>query len=345
MKNYVIVVLAILACNCTDANLPLIEEAPQFKKVPQWEQVLPGSNVESGRIVAQGDSVLIVSDNNEGSLMLSIDNGVTWSSINGDQKRVRGAVSFVIRGPNIYVGTWFGEVYQSTNGGKNWRQLGQGLDNQIMSLAVIDNDIFAIIAKIYPGERPLNCLYHLNLRENTWIPCTNGVPTNIDGACLLVRGKRILASMTGGTFCSDDNGISWSRVSLEKFNRMVGSNNVILALSSAGGVAYSHDNGQTWHGIAHLGGVMAIAVNPKGIFVGCSGQQGVYFSPDLGSTWSPISNVGLPFYNSLSNAIQVILINGMAISKDKIYALALVPSNEPSGGSVGELYQFAFELK
>lgn len=216
-----------------------------------------------------------------GGLFRSTDDGTSWRETGLTDVSPN---NLIIRGTNLFVGTWGQGFYRSTDYGTSWIALNSGLtDNYIYSLAMVDTILFAgtIDAGVYrstnKGENwsPVNegltgtCITELttnninllatissndifistNFGEN-WTVINSGLG-DLHITSLYIYDAGIYAgTWNGGVFRSDDTGASWVAIN----NGLTGTyvyalttiNTTIIAGTANGNVYRSTENDSVW---------------------------------------------------------------------------------------------------
>jgi photosystem II stability/assembly factor-like uncharacterized protein len=244
----------------------------------------------------------------------------------------------------------YGGAFVSTNGGKQWEQVSQGLDGRDVFvlaespdgtiLAGTNHGIFALEADAKNGQ------------SGIWSSRSTIQNTLVKRATETHYGKRInvekqvkdrertiearvydldistdvwLASTAGGLFTSQDKGASWQGgpVLDSVEYRAVAVHGSQLAAVRKDRVILSADAGQTWMPI----GVPAMLTRIHGAAFSADGtlwlgaREGVYFTHDLGKTWLwvhrlPLSDVDDLIYDAPMGKILV-----SSRSSDQIYII------------------------
>jgi photosystem II stability/assembly factor-like uncharacterized protein len=244
----------------------------------------------------------------------------------------------------------YGGAFVSTNGGKQWEQVSQGLDGRDVFvlaespdgtiLAGTNHGIFALEADAKNGQ------------SGVWSSRSSIQNTLVKRATETHYGKRInvekqvkdrertiearvyaldistdvwLTSTAGGLFTSQDEGASWQGgpVLDSVEYRAVAVHGSQLAAVRKDRVILSTDAGQTWMPI----GVPAMLTRIHGAAFSADGtlwlgaREGVYFTHDLGKTWLwvhrlPLSDVDELTYDAPMGKILV-----SSRSSDQIYII------------------------
>lgn len=186
----------------------------------------------------------------------------------------------------IYAATNLG-VYQSTNGGSSWNDIGASMPNANTSIQVRTNsngDIFA--------GTLANGIFFSSNNGTTWAARNTGLgDLNITSIEIDNTGK-VYAGTKNGLFISTNNGASWTAANSGIAHPWIQtihvvSDNKVFAGTQRSGVFFTSDGGQSWSDrsngmkLHNLSDVMFKGNNE--IFLGSA--YGMYYSDDNGSTW------------------------------------------------------------
>jgi hypothetical protein len=236
--------------------------------------------------------------------------GLTTQSVN----------SLALNGTTLFAGTYGNGVYSSTDSGNSWNHLINGLNTNVLELAMsisgttifagtdagvfrssnngttwgtpglVNYSIGSLVVSgitIYAGTT-VNGLFKSINNGSTWTYL--GLPSSNIGA-LAINGTTILVSTGFGISRSTDNGVSWTSVSSTVFPGSFAVIGTTFFAGSSNGVFKSTDNGNSW--VAVNGGlptnpeITALCISGTSIYAGIY-QHGVYQSDDDGGSWTPI---------------------------------------------------------
>ncbi len=226
------------------------------------------------------DGLRIFAGTKNNGVFLSTDTGKSWSPADNGIYPGVCINTIVISGSKIFAGT-NGGVYLSENSGKSWDYIGYKLlCNDVRSMAVIGNNIFA------GGE--LGGGLHLSNDNGANWTAVDSLGTSSIGA-LAASGTDLFAGTGTGIFKSSNNGKSWAKVSSFLANEFGISGTNIYAVGEQT-IMLSTDNGSNWK---KLGGFFStypnsIAVSGSKIFVGY--LDGISFSNDNGNNWKKVNS-------------------------------------------------------
>lgn len=123
-------------------------------------------------------------------VLLSTDNGITWSAVNNGLPADCSVNKLAVSGTNIFAGTWGDGVYLSANSGSAWSAVNNGLptNTYVNALATIGNNIF-----VGTGTD----VYWSSNNGSRWIELNTGLQNYIIRS-LAVIGENIFAGTIGG---------------------------------------------------------------------------------------------------------------------------------------------------
>jgi len=278
-----------------------------------WNSInndLPISNIS--HLTINGNNVLVGTQNdfarNLNAIYFSRDNGVIWSKFNcefGHTSIFALSSNYDETGnTNIFAGTLTSGFYRSTNNGKSWTNLNEGLiSNFIEALTVNGNNVFA-------GINGSGVFISTNNGTN-WSEVNIGL-TNRYVMCLLSEGANLFAGTDGdGVFLSTNNGTNWSKISngLPTYTKVLSLviDSPFIYAGTIEGVFMSTNIGLSWNAINNglpytpTEGldytkydivIRSLALNGENLFAGTY-KKGIFLSTNNGSNWTAINN-GLP---------------------------------------------------
>ena len=231
----------------------------------------------------------VVSDGNiftgGAGVNLSVDDGATWNPIGMNDAVI---FALAVKGDNLFVGTLYG-VYRSTDGGKAWSLLDNGINPLVNYYAIefTGNNIFAAGSDPNDGA---NYDYISTDNGDSWNPVQMNMPVNDFAISTATIGDTIIAgTYAAGVYFSSNNGINWSPINKGISQSVVRTvvihdNNIFLAIDPSGGVGgvyYSSNYGTDWvpmnNGLTELW-LGRIAFNKDNMFI-ASGGSGVWRHP------------------------------------------------------------------
>src|SRR5262249_30732377 len=132
-----------------------------------------------------------------------------------------GVTSFLVSGTSVFAGAR-GGVLLSTNNGRSWTELGEGLpaDKDVLSLAVSGAKLFARTGGV--GTSSGAGIYRSTDQGQSWMAVNTGLPVNEDVSSLAVSGANLFAavgvtsnfSFSYRVFRSTNQGESWTDISV-----------------------------------------------------------------------------------------------------------------------------------
>ncbi|MFA5834674.1 MAG: T9SS type A sorting domain-containing protein [Bacteroidota bacterium] len=239
----------------------------------------------------------------EDGIFLSTNNGANWTAVNSGLKKAEwdttkyGIVNaLAINGTNL-IAYLNGDIYRSTNNGKNWINAGlQSIVGHVLAYA--GTNLFACQGgRIFRStNNGLNWSFlSSTIKCNIWSFAS--IPDGIGGTKLFVGTEY------EGIFMSTNNGESWTAVNsgLRKasydttryagIHALAVNGTNIFAGAVNGGVFLSTSNGTTWTDVSTglTNSVYALAVSGSNLFAGMSGGD-VFLSTNNGTSWQKVSN-------------------------------------------------------
>jgi len=173
----------------------------------QWQKINFPSTVKVNTLAINDSSIYAGTDGD--GIFVSTDNGENWVSINvGLQSKI--IYTILINGKTIFAGTETG-AYISTNNGLNWNAINSGL-SAIPVRSLAKSNLTQDNTTIYAGT--------WNGVFNTTNNGTNWHSTGLSNISMPVHSVVVFdnyifaATFAGGIFCSQDNGKSWSDISI-----------------------------------------------------------------------------------------------------------------------------------
>lgn len=224
----------------------------------------------------------------------SRDQGVTWEHLGQQTPYVFSLASHPGRPGVIYLGTFAGQVYRTTDGGQTWSSCGPGLPQADIVRLAVDGQTGTVYAaaKLYGIYKSVD-------DGATWqfTATIDGFTRDsaITSLCVDRNGAVLTAGSPVGAFRSLDGGSSWSAsldglTSLEVTSLACGSasNPDLVAGTLAQGVFLSADRGASWTpttpiGAGRISALAQDASNPSLIYAGT--EAGLYLSRDAGKSW------------------------------------------------------------
>jgi hypothetical protein len=268
----------------------------QWKPAGKFEGAVNALASNATFIFASSGAVDKTTDKGYETVFRSANKGLSWEMTNLKTKNLR---ALAASATSVFAGSAEDGVFRSTDNGKNWTKVNQGLaDLSVWSLAISGQNVLAgtvehgvFISKDGGLSWATTNLKHErvdSLAANgatvlagtegdgvwistdaglTWKDITKGIP---DVYILAVgfKGATIFAaSLEKGIYLSTDNGVVWTKVNdspgLRVFAAVSGS---IFASGNAGGPLSSHTAGKTW--VLNNGGIT------PGVFVWAMTGQG-----------------------------------------------------------------------
>ncbi len=213
-----------------------------------------------------------------GGVLLSTDEGTTWTAVNTGlptDPRVR---ALAVSGGNLFAGCYVDGVFLSTDNGASWSNTGfQGTN--VTAFAVLGTNLFV-------GTGGFG-VYLSADNGTSWTTASAGLTPDV--RCLAVSGSNLFAGTYGGDaiYLSTNNGTSWTAVNTGLTTFVVHAlavSDTNLIAGARDGTFLSTDNGANWTLASPKTEVRALAVSDTSLFAGFSGS-GVDGSTNGGTSW------------------------------------------------------------
>ena len=256
------------------------------------------------------DNLLFASTTN-GNLFISENLGNDWSLRNGGITRLS-IFSLLTDSNKVFAGTGFSSlgngggngVYLSTDFGATWKKTKLGWTEQITSLAIDSDYLFA-------GTWGTG-IYRTNDNGETWMQINNGL-SYLEIKCLTSFNNNIYAGTEHGVWRSTDHGNTWNASNNGfgtiwcRIYSIISKDNSLYAGTSLG-VFKSDDDGLTWvelnTGINSMfATVYALCTNDTDLFANLYSQVYRFSANDV--SWQVVNNGW-----SVANSINALLAEG-----------------------------------
>ncbi len=228
-----------------------------------------------------------------GGVYLSVDNAKNWRCLGLQNFTVK---SICVVTGTIFAGTSYKGIYRSTNYGREWHKINNGLPYYVSVSGIVFKDSLLFIGTADNG------IYKSTNMGLMWNAANNGI-NNYSIRGIYLGNKSIVASAAGtsgsGIFYSTNNGDNWARVDPNPYAWDASSiyyYKEILYAAPFGNYAKvkkSIDDGVTWntpnYSTAPRDILTSIFVNPTGIYVGTY-FYGIYKSQNDGNSWISVNN-------------------------------------------------------
>lgn len=228
------------------------------------------------------------------SIYISTNNGRSWAGINNGFKPDSSLVrSFTAIDSNLFVITYGGAYFHSTNTGKSWEPyiIDSISGAPIWDFAVCDNNLFA-------GTYGAG-VFKSSDDGVSWDSINNGLGDLYINHIKAENGY-LFAWNKNGIFITSDAGISWNLIASEDkgFNEVVAGDSILFANLSRGasaGIYYSTDMGKNWIQFSNappVSGINVILAKGKDLFAGTfdGSNGGVFLTTDNGANWTALNN-------------------------------------------------------
>jgi hypothetical protein len=225
----------------------------------------------------------------------STDNGITWTSVSGNNER---KVTF---GNNTFVAVGTDVQSYSIDNGITWTPVASPLSGQWNGVAY-GNGVFVMVGQnkqAYSTDDGLSWTYVASPLSGNW-------------SCVAYGNGIFVMARPGSQAYSIDYGLSWTYVAsplMGLWNSIVYGNGVFVMVGVDGTQAYSNDDGLSWTYVASLlSGAWTCVAYGNGIFV-AGGSTTQYYpgdtglrarSTDNGLTWTLVDSVYLTQWSGVT---------------------------------------------
>jgi ligand-binding sensor domain-containing protein len=245
------------------------------------------------------------------------------------------AVSILISGNDIFIGTSNNGIFHSSNNGNTWNTVNNGLPLNVMkSLGKTSDRLFAstyydIVSSsdygnnwepyhngLFDGYYAEDFLiennslyaagygvYYSSDNGANWVVFNSGLPISPIVYSLVRKGNRLFAATVQGVYYSDDNGVNWNSAGNELLDYKVWainlSGNNLIAGTDTSGIFISNNNGDSWTKLQNdfsTAQVRELFCSGGNVFAGFGFGWGIYHSSDNGLNWISVGQGLAPLY-------------------------------------------------
>ena len=239
------------------------------------------------------------------------DNTQTWELITEDEVSSIG----VNENNHLFIGTEFGGMKRSSDGGSSWEAINSGLPFQQLSFILSNNN--TIFTAGYSPYRSTNNGDHWEEKaEGLIISNISSITVDTDGS---------IYALTDKIWRSDDKGSSWIDISDTvswNYTKIVAHNNEIyLSVNSffSGRLLKSSNNGETWEQLSIFDGkITDFEFNSNGKIFAITALSGIYKSSDGGYSWT-ITNFPQSDYTDISISINRTILASQSYAPFYVY--------------------------
>ena len=261
-------------------------------------------------LAISGSNIFAGIDN---KIYLSTNDGNSWDSLpswHSDSwiKTIK------INESQIYVGTTNDGLFLSSDSGKNWVNLNNGLPKNtcVNSIAINESNIF--IGTGNYDTRIGNGVYVSTNNGKSWKAINKDLITYYKANVLVPNGSNLYIGTDTGLYFTSDNGSSWIGANNElKINAIAFDDSCAFVGTFGSGVYLTTDSGKNFidlnNGLPKYTSVRSLVVNNKNIYAGT--DHGMYLSSNKGENWNKVDSM-----QSLSSGY----VNSIATYKNYICA-------------------------
>ncbi len=234
-----------------------------------------------------GTNIFLATNN---GMYKSTNNGVNWSLVT--MVPIDFYTTLTSSGNTIFAGTYFGDIYKSSNAGNTWALFNSGLplNYSVSSLEIHGTKIFVASNTDMIHSSPVN--------SGNWQADTSGVGTMAISSFML-NNATLFAGTSNGVFKYDTSSGNWYAANAGMQNIQINSLTVFGSDIFAGtysGVFVSPNHGMSWQnlstGLADSLVLRVIAIPNGHVYAGTI-NGGVQQSINAGLNWSAANN-GFP---------------------------------------------------
>lgn len=256
-----------------------------------------------------------------------------WAQVSGPWGGAITAFAWTAYGnvPDLFAGTFNGNVFRSSDDGASWEEADRGLSPGFSLINRLGLRCLAVVPGVSGNDGIMagtnSGLFLSSDGGRSWVSFNGNLPPSgpygtPSVASLLIVDTNIYAGTGSGIYLSTNGGLSWtvedSGLSDSSIDCLAAGDSDIFA-GTFSGVFVSTDHGRHWtlghNGITSYDHVGALAAMGNRIFAGTDGAA--YVSTDNGTTWTKVLDNyvtsfavdGSDIYAGLANA-------GVAVSRD-----------------------------
>jgi photosystem II stability/assembly factor-like uncharacterized protein len=157
----------------------------------------------------------------EGYLLITKNGGKSWQKVENLPKMKPLEASYAASNSSIVLHKkqiWFctqNRLFYSKNFGKSWKSIASPFENGTMQgiYAIKRNSEGKIVAVggDYNGKEAATQFGSFEPKKQTWIIAAESFKKNATEGLAMISDKKILATGTGGSYVSEDNGLNWTK--------------------------------------------------------------------------------------------------------------------------------------
>ena len=187
-----------------------------------WTYLNSSSNSNVGVYITDSVVYNVIQD----QVKSSTDNGSTWTTCALPNTTL--FVSFAASGKTAYLGTYNAGVLRTTNYGKTWNAVNNGINTSSQYFAVATDGTNAYASPVGSG------IYKSTDNGANWTAINTGLPAGVTAYTILIVGTKLfIGTFSGEVFYSNNSGASWINIS----SGLLGS--IVYTLTSDGTNVYA----------------------------------------------------------------------------------------------------------
>lgn len=269
-----------------------------------YTQIVNSMAIQGSDLFAECNGNLFSSTNGGNNWQL-ITNGIPGDTLSNkvDIDFDRSVYSYAQTGSRLFAGVSGNGVCVSTDSGKTWSAVSNGLPYPSDGDAITAVGNSTLVAGT-GGSFVTGTIYRSTDNGASWTNVNNGISVNTGVNRLVSIGSTVFAATSSGGYISTDGGADWAaagNIPAATLNAAFQQDSTFFAGGNSTGVLRSSDGGTQWtvagSGIPTNATVSSIGGDGTNVFAATSG--GLYRSSDDGITWAR-SDSGLPAGTSVA---------------------------------------------
>lgn len=226
-----------------------------------WQEILTAKNEITSILITEKEGAIIIGDRN-GDIFISKDKGENWQELNSLESQNTGGITAITKSDktgdtqSFLVGTAQKGIYKTTDGGKSFTPMNQGLSDPKITDMLVDQDGNLYVSTWDEG------FFFSGDGGQTWMKKIQGLTKDAQANEMKAPHFSVLAQSKNnvflggfdGLFASDDTGSTWQPLETLSLGIVMSfdlspnyMNDQTLAIVTYVGNFYlSQDGGKTW---------------------------------------------------------------------------------------------------